>query len=175
MFSGWPRKGELYPFPSACSTRCSRRNHKCEVAHLGIVGTEERAIVAGDTGQNHRPYAQAAQEQIERRPVKSGMLRLEDEVVVARWLQQPRDVAPGHVVLDAVGHQRSKVRTPLAEVVVDINRRNARTLGARLSALIRRAIGRRAACRRRCGFGTRPGITRRERASRLESASRLAE
>src|SRR5690348_6265255 len=53
-----------------------------QVAHIGVVGAEEHAVVSCDASQNDRADFKTRQQQVERRPVEGRMLRLEYEIVV---------------------------------------------------------------------------------------------
>ena len=60
------------------------------------------------------------------------MFRLEHEVIVFLGAEQLDDGPAAHAILEAVVDLGAEVRSPAAEVVVDVDCRNAALMGARL-------------------------------------------
>jgi hypothetical protein len=95
------------------------------LAHVGVVGGEQDAGVGREAGQHETPGAEVGEEEIERRAEEARMLGLEDEVVVLLGREQACHRLAADAVVQAVGDQGAEVRAPAAEVVVDIDDRNA--------------------------------------------------
>ena len=96
-----------------------------EAAHVGVVGGEQHADVSGDAGDDDAADAQIFEQRLERRIVEPRVLRLEHEVVAGGRAHPLRDAAAGRRGGGAMGHRAPEVRAPLAEVVVDVDRRHA--------------------------------------------------
>ena len=81
--------------------------------------------------------------------MKAGDVRLQHEEVAPGRRQQARDGRAGTSGLAAVGHDRLEIRSPAAPVIVHVNHRNSRRVGAIAEAgdVSGRADG--AACERR--------------------------
>ena len=75
------------------------RDVQLEIAHVGVVGAEQDAVVARNAGENHRLRAEVAQQRIERGAVERGLLRLQHEIVLRVGLQHPRHVVARHFSL----------------------------------------------------------------------------
>jgi hypothetical protein len=96
-------------------------NNEVKVAHVRVARGEEDTLVGGQAGQDQRPHVQVLEKRVEGRGEKCGMLGLENEVVGFLRSQQLCKWSSANVVRQAVLEQHSKVRSPLSEVVVDID------------------------------------------------------
>src|SRR2546423_15078174 len=72
------------------------------------------------------------QKQIERCRKEAGVLWLEDKVIVAFGFQQFDDWLTARIVIQTMRNQLLEIRSPLAEVVINVNGRNARAAAALL-------------------------------------------
>ena len=62
--------------------------------------------------------------------VKSGVLRLEDEVILFVRLQEFRNGFAAHPVFEHVAELLPEIRAPLPEIVIDVDHRHPGILGA---------------------------------------------
>ena len=147
------RSSAIWRTPSRCPRRVGHdavgRGEDLQAAHVGVVGGEQHADVAGDAGHDDAADLQVVEQRVERGGEEAGVLRLEDEVVMLRRAQPPRHPPAGRALPRGSGTRPPEVGSPLAEVVVDVDDRDGGRRGARLSAARRVAIGWACSSRRR--------------------------
>ena len=96
------------------------RREDAQAAHVGVVGGEQHADVAGDAGDDDAADLQIVEQRLERGVVEAGVLRLEDEVVarvgrIRLDTRRPGELAPCN------GPRSAGSRIAIAEVVDDID------------------------------------------------------
>lgn len=109
--------------PGGMGANAILRNEDFEVAHIGVVGGEEHANVGGDAGDDEALRAEMPEEDIECGGIERGVHGFEHEIIVALRAEQSDDFLAGG--FGAGFHDGAEVGLPAAEVVVDVNGRNA--------------------------------------------------
>lgn len=97
---------------------------------MRVAGGEQDADVAGQAGENQSLGAEMLQKDFQRRGEEAGLLWLQDEIIFFRGLEQFDDLTSASSILQTMRDEFPEVRSPLAKVVVDVNRRNAQGVGA---------------------------------------------
>lgn len=95
-----------------------------EVAHVGVVGSEENADVAREAGQNQGLRFEVGEQRTERGGEEAGVLGLEHEIVVVVGPQELGDRPAAHTRFEAMADDAREVGLPPAKVVVDVDARN---------------------------------------------------
>src|SRR5690625_5153462 len=95
------------------------------VPHMGVGCCQLYADVGGQACQDQAFCADEAQQGLQGGSEKTGMLWLENEVILFSRYQQPDDGRAAYAI-EILAHHGSKIRAPLAKVVVQIDRRYAR-------------------------------------------------
>ncbi len=97
-------------------------HNQIEVPHIGIVGGVKDADIAREAAQDERARAQVIKKDVQRRRKETGMLWLEDEVIVFLRNEQASNVAAClHPVFQTMMHVLPKIGLPPSEVVVDVD------------------------------------------------------
>src|SRR5688572_15465375 len=100
-------------------------HEEMKIPHMCVARGEEHAALCRKTGDYQRIDVQVLEERVESRREKTGMLRLENEVIGFLGSKQPRDRAATYALLHAMIEKGAEIRSPLPEVVVDVNHRHA--------------------------------------------------
>ena len=101
------------------------RDRDPKVAHVSIVRGEEDAIIRRNARQNQGLHLEIFQERIQRCGKESRVLGLEDEVVILHRSQDLDNWLAPHAVVETVLDLGVEVRSPAAEVIVDVHDRNS--------------------------------------------------
>ena len=104
------------------------RHNQLQVAHVGVVRGEEDATVGRDARQDEPLCAKMFKQQLQRRLIKPGMLRLQDEIVVGAGNELLYKRPSADVLAKAVLNDLFEVRLPPAEIIVDVDGGNAQAL-----------------------------------------------
>jgi len=78
------------------------RHDEFEVVHVGVLRREEHAEIAGDAGEDQRLRFEVRKQHIERGGVETGVLGLEDELILLVGCEELRNRAAAHLVMEAV-------------------------------------------------------------------------
>src|SRR3978361_804394 len=100
-------------------------NGESEVAHVSVSSREQHAIVRGKAGDDQFANTAKAQHRVERRLVETGQRRLEHDVIGFARSQKFDNRRAWNGGFAAERHERVDIGPPFAEVVVDVNDRNA--------------------------------------------------
>ena len=128
----------LSVFPRRARGAAVGRHDDLEVTHVGVVRGAENAAVGREAGKDDGRRAEFPQQEVERRLIKGRMHRLEDEIIFVVGPELFDEVKARRLGPQAVLQQLLRIRPPLAEIVVDIDRRNACRAGLLLQAGKRR-------------------------------------
>src|SRR5207248_10106573 len=102
------------------------------IAHIGVVRGKEDAKISSNTGNDKALHAKVSQQCFQRAGKKSGMLRLQDKIIILPGIKlfDERASLPLAAMLD----QSTKIGAPAPEIVIHIDHRNFCRFGSPLQA-----------------------------------------
>jgi len=116
-------------FTARAGTATIGRHVQPKIPHLRIVSGTQDATIGSQSAENQRGCSEIMQKNFEWSLEERGMHGFEYKVVFVIRPDLFNKVSAGHSGLQAVIHEFPRVRVPVAEIVIDVDRRNTGVSG----------------------------------------------
>src|SRR5205085_3422449 len=100
------------------------------ITHVGVICGKEDAKISSNAGYDQPPDAKISQQRLQRAGKKSGVLRLQDKIIVLLRIELFDERAA--LSLAAMLDQGTKIGAPSPEIIIDVDHRNSSRFGSPL-------------------------------------------